>query len=211
MSEEEPGADKAWVRIATRLSPAELVAFCHDAERLLRINSMYEIEEWRSEGEGRFFVKVRNLGNGLTLATSLRVEPRPDGLRIAYASGLKSATELRVDPAAAADGGGTGGTGAGQGATLVLTDDYSGTPEAQRQARAAEIDRSLVQWGHDLHRYLRHWARWSHLGPWRWYMRRIWQPMKPKARRITYVLIVIALLDLVAGVVAIAFFALHRL
>ena len=42
-------------------------------------------------------------------------------------------------------------------------------------------------------------------------MRRIWQPMKPKARRITYILIVIALLDLVAGVLAIALFALHRL
>jgi hypothetical protein len=199
------------VRIATRLSPAELVAFCQDAERLLRINSMYELEEWRPEGEGRFFVRLRNLANGLMLATSLRVEPRPDGLRIAYASGLKTATELRVDPAAAADGGGSGGTGAGQGATLVLTDDYSGTPEAERRARAAEIDRSLVQWGHDLHRYLRQWARWSRLGPWRWYMRCIWQPMKPKARRIAYILIVIGLVDLAAGVLAIALFAFHRL
>jgi hypothetical protein len=195
---EEPGADKAWVRIATRLSPAEVVAFCRDAERLLRINSMYEIEEWRPEGGGRFFMRVHNLSNGLTLATSVSVEPRSDGLRIAYASGLKTATELRVE-AAAADG--------RQGATLVITDDYSGSPEAQRQARAAEIDRSLVQWGHDLHRYLHHWARWSRFGPWRWYMRRIWQPMKPKARRIAFVLIVIGLADLAAGVLAIALFA----
>jgi len=202
MSEEEPGADKAWVRIATRLSPAELLAFCRDAERLLRINSMYEIEEWRPEGEGRFFMRVHNLGNGRTLATSVTVEPRSDGLRIAYATGLKTATELRVEPVVADDR---------QGAALIITDDYSGTPEVERQTRAAEIDRSLVWWGHDLHRYLHHWARWSGFGPWRWYMHRIWQPMKPKARRITYILIVIGLIDLAAGVLAIAFFAFHPL
>jgi hypothetical protein len=206
---EEPGSDKAWVRIATRLSPAELLAFCQDAERLLRINSMYELEEWRPDGEGRFFMRVHNLSNGLTLATSVSVEPRSDGLRIAYATGLKTATELRIETAAADDR--DGGTAASRGAALVMTDDYSGTPEAERQARASEIDRSLVWWGHDLHRYLRHWARWSRFGPWRWYMRRIWQPMKPKARRITYVLIVIGLIDLAAGLLAIALFALHRL
>jgi hypothetical protein len=78
---EEQQADSAQVRIATGLSPAELVAFCQDAERLLRINSMYEFEEWQPEGEDRFFMHVHNLSNGQTLATPFSVEPRSDGLR----------------------------------------------------------------------------------------------------------------------------------
>ncbi len=195
--------DSAWVRIATGLSPAALQAFCQDAERLLRINSMYEFQEWRPEGEGRFFMRVLNLSNGRTIETLLRVEPRPDGARIVYETGLKTATEFRVEPPP----GGHGETRTGGSAVLVVTDDYSETPEAERQTRADEIDKSLVWWGHDLHRYLRHWARWSSFGPWRWYMRRIWQPMKPKARRITFMLIAVTIFELVVGALAVLVFA----
>ena len=197
----ETRADKAWVRITTGLSPAALVVFYHDAERLLRINSMYEFEEWRPDGEGRFFMRMRNLSNGLTLATPISVEPRLDGLRIAYATGLKTATEFRVEPPASDDP-----LAANDGAVLVVTDDYTGTPEAERQARAGEIDKSLVWWGHDLHRYLKHWLRWSRFHPWCWYMGRVWQPMKPKARRITFMLIAITIFELLAGTLAIVGF-----
>jgi hypothetical protein len=200
---EEPRADRAWVRIGTGLSPAALVAFCQDAERLLRINSMYELEQWRPEGTGRFFMQVRNLSNGHYLATQLQVEPRADGMRIAYASGLKTATEFRAEPAGPDDKLVSGG-----GAMLVVIDDYSGAPEAERQARAGEIDKSLVWWGHDLHRYLKHWVRWSRFRSWRWYMRRIWQPMKPKARRIAFMLIAITVFELVVGILAIVIFVL---
>jgi hypothetical protein len=199
---EEPHEDAAWVRIATRLSPTSLAAFCQDAERLLRINSMYEFEEWRSEGEGRFFMQVRNLSNGRNFATQIRVEPRSDGVRIVYAGGLKTATEFRAEPAGPDDALATGG-----GAVLVVTDDYTGTPEAERQARADEIDKSLVWWGGDLHRYLKHWVRWSRFRPWRWYMRRIWQPMKPKARRITFILIAVTVFEFAVGVPTIVIFA----
>ena len=200
---EERQEDSAWVRVATELSPAELVAFCQDVERLLRINSMYEFEEWRREGEGRFFMRVRNLSNGRSIETPIRVEPRSEGVRIMYEAGLKTATEFRIEP----PGGPDDGADAGAGAALVVIDDYSGTPEAERRARTGEIDKSLVWWGHDLHRYLRHWARWSGFGPWRWYMRDVWQPMKPKARRITFMLIAITTFELVAGVLVIAVFA----
>jgi hypothetical protein len=199
---EEPRADRAWVRIATGLSQSALAAFCLDAERLLRINSMYEFEEWRPEGEGRFFMQVRNLSNGHTLASQIRVEPRPDGVRIAYASGLKTATEFHAELPGLDEQ-----PAAGTGAVLVVIDDYSGTPEAERGARADEVDKSLVWWGHDLHRYLKYWLRWSRFRLWRWYMRRVWQPMKPKARRITYMLIAITVFELVVGLLAIAFFA----
>jgi hypothetical protein len=192
-----------WVRVATGLSPAELVAFCQDVERLLRINSMYEFEEWRREGEGRFFMRVRNLSNGRMIETPILVVPRLEGLRIVYEAGLKTATEFRVEP----PGGPDDGTDAGVGAALVVVDDYSGTPEAERRARAGEIDKSLVWWGHDLHRYLRYWARWSGFAPWRWYMRRVWQPMKPTARRITFILIAVTVFEFAVGVPAIVIFA----
>jgi len=198
---EEPRADKAWVRIATGLSPAALAAFCQDAERLLRINSMYEFEQWRPEGEGHFFMQVRNLSNGRDFATQIRVEPRPDGMRIVYASGLKTATEFHTEPAGADDDPATGGV-------LIVTDDYSGMPEAERQARESEIDKSLVWWGHDLHRFLKHWVRWSRFRPWRWYMHRVWQPMKPKARRITFMLLAITAFEFVIGILAIAGYGL---
>lgn len=201
---EEPDADRAWVRIATGLSPTALVAFCQDVERLLRINSMYEFEQWRPAGADRFFMQVRNLSNGYDFATQIRAEPRLDGMRIVYATGLKTATVFRVEPAGPDDKSAAPGS-----AVLVVIDDYSGTPEAERQARASEIDKSLVWWGHDLHRYLRYWARWSGFAAFRWYLRRIWQPMTPKARRVTFVLIAITVFELLAGVLAIVAFALH--
>jgi hypothetical protein len=198
---EERHEDAAWVRIATGLSPAALAAFCQDAERLLRINSMYEFQEWRPEGKDRFFMHARNLVNGRMIETPIRVQRRPDGMRIVYEIGLKTSTEFSVKPPS-----GEGGRGEA-GAVMVVTDDYSGAPEAERRARAEEIDKSLVQWGHDLHRYLRHWARWSGFGPWRWYMRRVWQPMKPTARRITFILIAVTVFEFAVGVPAIVIFA----
>jgi hypothetical protein len=201
---EAPSPDKAWVRISTSLPPDVVIAFCQDAERLLRINSMYEFEEWRSEREGRYFMHVHNLSNGRRFATAIDVTPLPDGVRIAYETGLRTATEFRVEPPPADSTRHEKATGGD--AVLVVTDDYSGAPETERRVRADEIDKSLVWWGHDLHRYLRQWGRWSRFGLWRWYMRRVWQPMKPKARRIAFVLIVIAVFDLVASVLALLVF-----
>jgi hypothetical protein len=200
---EDRQQDSAWVRVATRLSPTELVAFCQDVERLLRINSMYVFEEWRNEGKSRYFMRACNLSNGQVIETAIRAEPRSKGMRIVYEAGLKAATELRIEP----PGGLEDRADPSAGAVLVVVDDYSGTPEGERRARASEIDRSLVTWGHDLHRFLRHWARWSRFGPWRWYMCKVWQPMKPAARRITFVLVAITMFEVVVGALVVAVFA----
>lgn len=190
-----PVRDAAWVAVDTPLSAAALRAFCDDVERLLRINSMLEFLEWRSLDGDMYSMKVRNLSNGRITATSFRVARSDDRVRLTYDTGLKTATEFRVEP--------TGGS-----ARLVVTDDYSGTPEAERHARMDEIDRSLVHWGHDLHRYLRQWHRWSRWRLWRWYMGRVWQPMKSSARRITFIIIAVTVFEIIAGLVAIVIFAL---
>lgn len=187
-------SDAAWVAVDTPLPAAALRAFCDDVERLLRINSMLEFLEWRPLGDDAYFMKVRNLSNGRTVETAFRIARAEDRIRLTYDTGLKTATEFRVVP-----------TGAS--ARLVVTDDYSGTPEAERRARVEEIDRSLVHWGHDLYRYLRQWHRWSRWRPWRWYMQRVWQPMKPTARRITFIIIAVTVFEIIAAVVAVAIFA----
>jgi hypothetical protein len=70
-------------------------------------------------------------------------------------------------------------------------DDYSRLPAAEREQRMDEVDRSLTAWGRGLYTYLAQVRRWGWCPPWRWYMRRLWVPMKPMARRISWMLIMI--------------------
>jgi hypothetical protein len=194
----EDGRDAAWVTIETPLSAGALRTFCREnVERLFRINSLLRFDEWRRLGEYGHQVRLRNLSNERALETDLHVETLPDGLCVRYGSGLKTTTEFRV---AQADGG----------ATLTITDDYSGTPLEERQARAGEVDRSLMQWGYDLRLYLRRWHRWSRYAPWRWYMDRIWLSMTPMGRRVVFALVVISALEFVAFLLVLAIFALER-
>ena len=198
---DDQNQDAAWVVIDSEMEPDALVAFCHDVERLLRINSMLEFMSWEAQGDNAYRIHVKNLSTQRDLETVLSVMPAPDGLSLTYDGGLKTSTRLRVE---AAEGGGS---------KLTITDDYSGTSMTERKARMDEVDTSLVQWGHDLHHFLRSWRRWSGVGVWRWYMRRMWLPMKPSSRRISYMLIGITALEFIVFlfVFVIFWFELHRL
>ncbi len=192
----DAGRDAAWVTIETLLTADALLAFCQaDVERLFRINSLLRFDEWRRVAEYEYHVRLRNLANDKELDSGLHVEPLADGLRVTYDNGLKTATTFRVE--------GKGG------ARLIVTDDYSGMPAAERKARTDEVDRSLVQWGHDLHRYLARWNRWSRHGLWRWYMARVWQPMTPLARRVVFLLLVITAMEFAVFLMVLAIFVLE--
>ena len=188
--------DRAWVVIETPLAPDSLRALCRDAERMLRINSMIEFTEWRELSPGRFCMRIRNLAGGTDLATELAVTETPDGCRIDYAQGLKRATVFRVEPGAA-------------GARLTVIDDYGGVPAEERARRLNEVDRSLLPWGHDLRRYFVRWRRWTAFAPWRWYMERVWQPMRPAARRIVFWLVAISVAEFAAFLLVVAVFWLE--
>lgn len=195
--EPEDARDAAWLTVETPLSRDALLEFCRaNVERLFRINSLLRFDQWRRIGPNEHHVRLRNLSNERALETDLHVELLPDGLRIRYGSGLKTTTEFRV---AQADGG----------STLTITDDYSGTPLEERQARADEADRSLAQWGYDLRLYLGRWSRWSRYAPWRWYMDRIWLPMTPMGRRVVFALVVISALEFFAFLMVLAIFTLE--
>jgi hypothetical protein len=176
--------DAAWVTIETPFGSAALLAFLEDIERLYRINPMLVFEDWQQTGDRQYRLKAENLSNGKRLDTGLDVEYTIDGVTVRYDLGLRSSTRFRVDD------------NNGHNAKLIVTDDYSGSSEAERELRIDEVDKSLVHWGNSLYRYLRQWKRWSWFPGWRFYMRKIWQPMKPSARRITYILLIITLAEL---------------
>ena len=82
------------------------------------------------------------------------------------------------------------------GSNLTIIDSYDTLTTAERMQRLNEVDKSLVKWAEDIQQYLIQWNRWSKFTPWRWYMKYIWQPMKPSARRITYMLLWISLAEI---------------
>lgn len=171
--------DQAWVAIDVHLSAAEVARFCDDLERLYRINPYLEFGAWRN-GAGAPDVAYRNLSNGQSYEGHLTLRRSSEfDFTVHYDRGIKRATRFTIAPLAS-------------GCRLMITDDYSG---AGAGADLSEVDRSLHAWGAALREYLEHEARWGHIGAWRWYMRRVWVPMKPSARRITYILLVVTLAE----------------
>ncbi len=193
----EPHEDAAWVRISTPLPPADLREFLDDVERLYRINPLLEISAFESAGKDRYRLAAHNHSNGQAVDVVLTVTAGETALEVAYSQGLKVATHFCVEPKA-------------RGADLVVTDIYGGGSQEDRQVRANEVDLSLNAWGRALHDYVKAWARWSWLAPWRWYMRRLWQPMKPSARRIVWMIWVISAFEVVALAALLAIWGVLR-
>lgn len=186
--------DAAWVVVDSPLEPAQLADFCADLERLFRINPLLEFRDWRANGSARFEAAFRNLATGQDLDLELTVE-RTGGrcMTVHYDCGLKRSTRFEIEPAPC-------------GSRLKITEDYSGIDPAEARARAREVDRSLTPWGVALHTYLQHEKRWGRYALWRWYMRRFWLPMKPVARRITYILMVITGVEIAVFALAIGIY-----
>ncbi len=189
-----PSEDVAYVRVATPLSIKDLHDFCGDLERLYRINPMLEFTKWQKIGNKHYYLQANNLSNGQEIATEIYQEETDEGFKITYSEGLKAATFIKMEKSE-------------QGTTLVIIDDYNRLSKAERTQRLAEVDHSLEYWGQELYRYLHNWQRWHWFPPFRWYMRRVWQPMKPSARRITYMLIIITLFELIAFLMIVGLWA----
>ena len=189
--------DAAWVSIDTPFNAIELRDFLDDVERLYRINSMLVFENWEKTSDREYRLKLKNLSNGKLLETALNVDSTDDGISVSYQQGLRSTSTFRVES-----------KGDGK-ARLVVTDDYSGTPMSEREKRLDEVDKSLVNWGNDLYRYLRQWKRWSWVPGWQWYMRKVWQPMKPMGRRIAYILFVISAAEMILFLLVFTVFRLE--
>lgn len=175
--------DVAWVAIPTPQTPAELAPHLRDVEVLLRINPYYYFNVWRKTGPDSYHVELENQSNQQNLALDFDVTPGPgQGVTLSYRQGLKKRTFFTFEPY-------------GTGSRLLVTDDYEALPEAEREARMAEVDKSLKAWGEALRLYFLRIKRWSWVPGWRWYMRRVWVPMKPSARRIVWLLFLITVVE----------------
>ena len=189
--------DAAWVTIETPFDAEGLSGFLDDVERLFRINSLLVFDDWQSLGAGEYRFKAKNLSNAQTVETAFKAVREGDTLTLTYRGGLKTTTTFRMDPKA--DGM----------VDLCITDDYSGTSASEREARINEVDKSLTQWGRDMRQYLLSWKKWAWIPGWKWYRRRIWQPMKPIARRICFMLLVITALEFFAFLMVFTIFWLE--
>ncbi len=177
--------DASWVIVDTPLSLPALRGFCADIERLFRINPYLEFSVWRQAAPGSYHAEFRNLSNRQLVALDMRIERESDdAFTLIYREGIKVRTRFALEPA-------------GAGSRLTITDDYALPAPAEGEQRLDEVDRSLTAWGWALHEYLKHEQRWGRFAPWRWYMRQFWLPMKPGARRITYMLVWLTLAELV--------------
>jgi hypothetical protein len=193
----DPENDSAWVAIETPFDIKRMSSFLDDVERLFRINSQLVFEDWQSLGNGEYQFTAENLINEKTTTTKFKAIYEGDTLTLTYRGGLKTTTTFRLDPK-------PDGT-----ADLTITDDYSGTPAAERHDRLDEVDKSLIQWGRDLRLYLLNWKKWAWLPGWKWYIRRAWQPMRPMARRICYLLIMVTILEFIAFLMVFTIFWLE--
>ncbi len=179
-------ADFARMEIETPFDADWLRAFLDDPERILRLNPFMEFSRFERLSADSWRVAGRNLALERDFDATFRHEPLPDGgFRLHWEGLLKTLTEVRIIE-------GPDGT-----AKLVVTDDYSGTPEEERRRRMDEVDVSFMPWGRAMWRYLRNWKRWSWLPGWKWYMGRYWLNMKPAARRISFILLVLFAMETV--------------
>ncbi len=174
--------DLAQVTVETSFDAPFLLDFIRDIERIFRINSLMEFTHWEKKAPCTYAIGGKNLSNNRSFDTTIFIEPFENGVNVRYGDGIKSATHITLTK---------NGTG------LTITDDYSNLPVSERQKRLDEVDKSIVQWGHDIHRYLRQTKRYAFIPGWQWYMRRVWQPMKPSSRRICALLIMITTAEFV--------------
>ena len=177
--------DAAWAAINTPLSTEDLMTFCQDIERLFRINPMLEFKAWETLSDNRYRMAVKNISHKekpFELDVKMNVEKKEDEITIHYENGIQKKTIIKIEPSE-------------YGSKLTITDNYTGLSEDERQSHLHEVDKSLVNWANYLQRFLITWKKWSKFALWRWYMRRIWQPMKPTGRRVTYMLLWITLAE----------------
>ena len=150
---------------------------------------MLEFKKFEKLSPSHYFISGRNNSQATAyeFETDLHVKKAVNGIEIEYESGIKSRTVIEVEAIELESG--------EPRSKLTITDHYDRFDEETRQVSLNEVDKSLVNWATDLQRYIISWRRWHRFKLWRWYMRRVWQPMKPTARRITYMLLWISVVE----------------
>lgn len=191
--------DAAWASIETPLDVDSLKSFCQDIERLFRINPMLIFYSWQADGDHHYRFSGQNISHEepFDFDHTFSVTELPDGIEINYEQGVKSSTTIKVEPTE---------PGSQWKSKLTITDSYAGMSEQEREQHLHTVDRSITVWAKYLLQYLLSWQRWSRFGLWRWYMKRVWLPMKPSGRRITYMLLWITVFEIALIMLGVAIY-----
>ena len=172
----------AWAVLETPLPPDELATFCRQVESLYRINPFLEFDSWEQVGPDRFRAAVLNHSNGQRQVLEGDVVAESErAWRIDFVSGPKQHTRFEVVPA-------------GSGSRLTITDEYRRAADGA-SVSAEDADRSLHAWGVGVKTFIERECRWRWLPIVGWFQRRVWLPMKPSARRIMFLILVITVAD----------------
>jgi len=192
----ENNNDQAWVTIDTSLSLEELKDFCKNIERLFRINPFLEFNNFVVIEPNQIVMQGNNLSNNQAFEFMIFQQTIENGFKLNYDKGLKQTTTITLLETKT-------------GTQIKILDDYSGITESERNQRLDEVDKSLVAWGTAIQEYLVAWQKWSKFSIWRWYKNRLWLPMKPSARRISWMLINITALEFIAFLMVFTIFWLE--
>ncbi len=183
MSQTKPALqDAAWITVKTPFTASFLLDFINDVECIMRINSQMVFNSWQQLTPESYRIAGKNLSTGKDFDTIITIERVQEGVNIHYRDGLKAATRIELSK---------------NGSDIIITDDYSALPAEQRENRLDEVDKSLIQWGHDIHRYLKNRKRYSFIPGYKYYMQRYWQFMKPSTRRICAMLIMVTVAEFI--------------
>ncbi|SEM69965.1 hypothetical protein [Nitrosomonas marina] len=186
--------DAAWAILHTPLEAAELTLFCHDIERLFRINPMINFSTWHKTGLNRYHCTGQNISQQppFNFELTFTVRHLPDGVQIDYEQGLKTRTTFVIEPVSPPQGSQHPGQ-----TKLTITDFYDGMSEDERKQCLHLVDKSITAWAGDLQQYLINWNKWSRYRLWRTYMQYVWQPMRPMGRRIVAILIWLTVFEMI--------------
>ncbi len=189
--------DAAWVSLSLPLAPQALQEMLCDVEVLLRVNPCLEFERLERMPGGRLELAGRNDSNHQAFATGVDYAARSDGrgFVLRYDSGIKRETHFEIAPALDTDP---------SGSVLTITEVYDTPPQAERERRLAEVDRSLVPWAAALRAYLLQRARWGTWPAYRWLNERFWLGMPPRQRRVARLIIWTTLLEFAVFLAALA-------
>lgn len=181
----------AWAAIYTPLEVEALHTFCEDIERLYRINPYLEFKQSIRLDKNKFHFIGKNSSQepAFYFDIELTLEPIDQGYLITYSNGVKSNTIVKIQTSDQPD--------PISKSRLTITDIYTTKNNQFSEKELKKVDKSLLTWTKDIQKYLLSWHKWSKFKLWRWYRKKIWLPMKPIGRRITYMLLLITLIEIV--------------
>ncbi len=175
--------DAAWVRIETKLDVKTLYTFCLQVERLYRLNPYFRFETWHQIDSNNFIATWENHSSDVVhqIETRLSLGVHENEICIKYQSGIKVETYFIIEPNINA-------------ADLVIVDRYGSSEYGQ----VDDVDKSIHAWGLSLNRFFKHYAYLKSVPGSLMLIDRFWIRLTPMARRITYILLVVTVVEVLA-------------